>query len=191
MKLTLPTALQFSPRREKTTLLICRIDLEKNQELGKQFRWRRPETCPSCSGSRLWGHGYVIRYFVEFAAGLWMKRWRCPDCGAVHTARPKQYSPGVHYPKDLQLASLREKLAGNPFLGTIPRQVQQHWVKTFRHMCRRTSNWHDPAAVLRGLLEKDQFHLTKRRIYSASRPRLAAPYLPFALTVKPPHFSLE
>ena len=83
MKLTLPTALKITPEGEKT-LLMCRIDLEKIQGLGKQFPWKNPKNCPCCSASRLWGHGYVLRYFVGVALGLWMKRWRCPDCGAVH-----------------------------------------------------------------------------------------------------------
>jgi putative transposase len=53
-----------------------------------------------------------------------MKRWRCPDCGAVHTARPSQYCPGVHYTRDQQKMSLVAKLTGNPFLKSIPRLVE-------------------------------------------------------------------
>jgi hypothetical protein len=120
-----------------------------------------------------------------------MKRWRCPECGAVHTARPQQYCPGVHYPKHLQLTSLIVKLSGKPFVKNIPRQVQQHWFKVFHRICTREANWEDPASILRDLLWKGQFYLTKRRIYSANRPGFATPYLPFALTVKPSHFSLE
>jgi hypothetical protein len=120
-----------------------------------------------------------------------MKRWRCPDCGAVHTTRPGQYCPGVHYPKNLQQTSLAAKLSGKPFMKAIPRQVQQHWLKILRNICRRAANWYDPAAVLQDLIQAGQFHLTKRRIYTASWPHAYAPYLTFALTVRPPHFSLE
>jgi hypothetical protein len=189
--LALLTALQIYPRRVKKTLFICRIDLQKNQELEKQYPWKRPNICPCCKGCRLWGHGFVLRYFVGFATGLWMKRWRCPDCGAVHTARPEEYCPGVQYPRSLQQKSLTAKLSGKPFLSTLPRQVQQHWLKTFRFICRQTANWDNPLAVLRDLLRVGQFHLTKRRIYSARWLHIAAPYLSFALTTKPLHFSLE
>ena len=139
----------------------------------------------------MWGHGFTLRYFVGFAIGLWMKRWRCPDCGAVHTARPQEYSPGVHYPKSIQITSLTAKLSGKPFVKTIPRQVQQHWLKTFLHICRRTANWNNPTVILQDLIQSGQFYLTKRRIYSASWPQSCAPYLAFALTGRPPHFSLE
>jgi hypothetical protein len=175
----------------KKTLLICRLNLQKIQELGKQFLWKHPKICPQCNGDRLWGHGFVLRYFISFVTGLWMKRWRCPDCGAVHTARPQQYSPGVHYPRDQQQTSITAKLKGQPFVKTIPRQVQQHWLKIFHHISKRTANWEAPDTVFKDLLQTGQFHLTKRRIYSASRPQTDAPYLSFALTVKPPHFSLE
>ena len=181
----------ISSPKGRNTLLLCRLDLQKIQELEKQFQWRRPKACPSCNGKRLWGHGYVLRYFIGFITGLWMKRWRCPDCGAVHTARPNQYCPGVQYSRDQQQMSITAKLSGNPFLKSIPRQVQQHWLKIFRNLCRRTANWNDPVAALRNLLRTGQFHLTKRRIYSASRQGADAPYLSFALTTKPPHFSLE
>jgi len=120
-----------------------------------------------------------------------MKRWRCPDCGAVHTARPEQYCPGVHYPKSLQLESIIAKLSGHPFVKTISRQAQQHWLRVFQHICRRMENWVEPDTVLAGLLRIGQFHLTKRRIYTASWPEALAPYLPFALTVRAPPFSLE
>jgi len=120
-----------------------------------------------------------------------MKRWRCPDCGAVHTTRPYQYCPGVQYPKKLQQMSISAKLAGKTFLKLIPRQVQQHWLKIFHRICRRTANWPDPDTVLQDFVRCDQFPLTKRRIYSANVPQSEDPYLTFALTTKPPHFSLE
>jgi hypothetical protein len=85
-----PLLLKPHPQRGQITLLICRIVLEKLQALGKQFHWKKPECCPECGSIRLWGHGFVLRQFVGFAQGLWMKRYRCPDCHAVHTCRPKQ-----------------------------------------------------------------------------------------------------
>ena len=181
----------ISPPKGRKTLLICRLYLQKIQELGKQYLWQKPKTCPACDGRRLWGHGFVLRYFVGYATGLWIKRWRCPDCGAVHTVRPEGYCPGIQYPKNLQQKSLTAKLYGKPFLSTLPRQVQQHWLKTLRYICRRTANWNKPTTVLRDLLQTGQFHLTKRRIYSVRWPHTETPYLSFALTVRSPHFSLE
>ncbi len=96
MKFALPTAKKPSPKG-KNTILICRMDLEIIQAFGKHFKWKNPGICPNCIGARLWGHGFVLRYFAGFVCGLWMKRWRCPDCGSVHTVRPEEFSPCCKY----------------------------------------------------------------------------------------------
>ena len=189
-KLELPIALKSLPK-EKKSILICRIDLEKVQESGKGFRWKNPGSCPKCNNTRLWGHGYVLRYFFGFTFGLWMKRWRCPECGSVHTARPKEYTPGMQYPTEKMRESLKAKLLGKPFLKTIPRQNQQHWIKTFLYRCRERSNWNDGVSILENCNKFDQLPVTKRRIYSVNWPAAVIPYLPFAVTVKKPHFKLE
>jgi len=189
-KLAFPIALIPLPK-EKKSILICRIDLEKIQEFGKEFAWKNPGSCPHCRGRRLWGHGYVMRYFFGYALGLWIKRWRCPDCGSVHTARPEGFLPGVQYPQGIQINSLQEKLKGKNFLKTISRQVQQHWRKTFLIRSRELSNWADPREFFTDALSSGQIPVTKRRIYSARWPTAQEPYLSFALTIKPLHFSLE
>lgn len=173
------------------TLLICRIDLEKVQELGKHFRWEKPGTCPACGSSRLWGHGFVLRFFFGFAFGLWMKRWRCPDCGAVHTARPADYIPGMQYSYSVQKASIEVKLAGKSFLKTISRQNQQHWWKNFLSRSRESANWTCLHTFFRKGRETGQLPVTKRPIYRESWPAAVAPYLSFAVTVKPRPFNLE
>lgn len=132
----------------------------------------------------------MLRYFADYVCGLWMKRWRCPHCGSVHTARPEEFSPCCQYSREQQRDSIYTKLSGKPFLKTINRQIQQHWMKTFRIICSRTANWNNPTVILQHLQNK-QFHITKRRIYSASWPGACAPYLPFAVTVKQPQFKLE
>jgi hypothetical protein len=165
--------------------------LEKLQEFGKQFRWKKPESCPECGSSRLWGHGFALRNFVGFALGLLMKRYRCPDCHAVHTCRPEQFLPGMQYPVQTQRASLEAKLADQPFIRSVPRQIQQHWWKTFTIRSRKFGNWADLHDFYRQFRDVHQLPVTIRRIYRESWPDPVAPYLPFALTVKPRPFSLE
>ncbi len=165
--------------------------MEKLQALGKQFHWKKPECCPECGSIRLWGHGFVLRQFVGFAQGLWMKRYRCPDCHGVHTCRPQQFLPGMQYPVQTQISSLEAKLAGKPFLQTVSRQIQQHWWKTFLNHCRRSGNWTAPHSVFLRRQSDDQIPVTTRRIYREIWSEACVPYLPFALTVKPRPFSLE
>jgi hypothetical protein len=140
---------------------------------------------------RLWGHGFVLRQFVGFAQGLWMKRYRCPDCHAVHTCRPEQFLPGMQYPIQTQKSSLEAKLAGKPFLRAVSRQIQQHWWKAFLARCREAGNWSDPLNFLRQWTGFGQLPVTIRRIYRESWPTVGTPYLCFALTVKKRPFSLE
>jgi hypothetical protein len=58
---------------------------------GRDFPWRRPKRCPRCQGPRLWGHGFVSRYFEGFCEPLSLRRYRCPDCGVVLCLRPAGY----------------------------------------------------------------------------------------------------
>ncbi|WP_324292698.1 hypothetical protein [Marispirochaeta sp.] len=105
--------------------------------------------------------------------------------------RPESFLPGMQYPKSTQRSSLESKLAGKSFLKTVSRQIQQHWWRTFRHLCRESGNWTDLRKFLTEHLHPGQLPVTKRRIYRASWPTAVSPYLPFALTVRPPPFSLE
>jgi hypothetical protein len=94
---------------------------------GKLYPWLRPERCPRCGGQRLWGHGYVPRYFDGFPEPTWVKRWRCPDCGAVHTCRPASHWRRFLAPISIILASLVAKLAGLRWPHGESRQRQQYW----------------------------------------------------------------
>ena len=101
---------EIQPLKERQILLlIIRVNLDQIQLLGKRFRWKKPETCPGCRGRRVWGHGFTLRYFQGFGEGLWIKRWRCPDCYGVHTARPHEYPVGSQYPQRLRLESVWPK----------------------------------------------------------------------------------
>ena len=152
--------------------------------MGIQFPWKRPRTCPECGSTRLWGHGFVLRHFFGINAGILLKRWRCPDCHAIHSCRPVAYLPRMHYPCNIQIKSLENRLEGRPFPATVSRQVQQHWWKAFHFKCRQAGNWNDPGAFYRQCRLEGQLPVTKQRIYRARWPSAIPPYLPFAVTVK-------
>jgi len=94
---------------------------------GKLFPWPRPPRCPRCGGRKLWGHGYVGRYFDGFPEPVWMKRWRCVDCGAVHTCRPASHWRRFLAPIEVILASLQAKIVGLQWPKGESRQRQQYW----------------------------------------------------------------
>lgn len=149
----------MSPNRPspKGYLLILRfaVDVKRLVEEGKDFPWPRPERCPRCEGRRLWGHGYVLRYFEGWSEGIWVKRYRCPDCRAVHTLRPERFYKGFHYSIWTILLSLLSKIVKNRWLKCLTRQAQQYWYKGFCFQASRYSNRKDPdIGVLRELFDQ-------------------------------------
>jgi hypothetical protein len=82
-------------------------------------------------------------------------------------------------------------VAGKPFLPGLSRQVQQHWKKIFTEVCRGRGNWISTDQQMELATKVGQTGITKRRIHRESLPHAEPPYLPFALTVGKPVFSLE
>ncbi|MBF9018769.1 MULTISPECIES: hypothetical protein [unclassified Oceanispirochaeta] len=160
--------------------------MEKLQALGKDFPWEKPISCPKCSSSHLWGHGFVLRCFFGFASKLWIKRYRCDDCWTVFTVRPVGYPPGFQYPWEAIRNSVLDKIKGEIYRKDLPRQNQQYWLKAFLFQKSRVQNWHD--------LDSNQPHqkeVTFRLNYQEIPWPGDPPYLPFAVTVKPPAFNFK
>lgn len=107
-------------------------DVKRLLVLGKGYPWPRPKRCLSCKSPRVWGHGYVQRYFEGFLLPLWIRRLRCPDCGTVYTLRPDLFYRGFRYSVRTILSSLMAKIADGWWLPSIPRQNQQYWFKGLR-----------------------------------------------------------
>ena len=174
------------PPEGGTLILIIRLCMEKLQVLGKDFPWEKPERCPECGSIGLWGHGYVLRYFHEIVTGLWIKRYRCPDCHAVHTLRPFDYSPGFQYSWTTIQNSIQEKKNGSNFLKTVSRQCQQYWFKAYRFQQKRQRNF-----TVSYDIPSSQKDVTFRINYHEIPCTEDPPYLPFAVTVKPSRFSFK
>ncbi len=61
-----------------------------------------------------------------------MKRWRCPECHAVHTLRPETHWRRFWAPWALIVLCLRGKLEGKHWGEGFARQRQQYWWQGFR-----------------------------------------------------------
>jgi len=112
-------------------ILPLSVDMPALLNEGKHYPWPRPPRCPRCEGPRLWGHGYVPRYFDNLVQPVWVKRWRCPECRAVHTLRPETHWRRFWAPWALIVVSLRGKLEGQVWGPAFPRQRQQYWWQGF------------------------------------------------------------
>ena len=64
------------------------VELKEIFEQGKNFPWVRPAACLKCHHYKVWGHGFVPRFFDGFVFCLYLKCYRCPLCSCVITSRP-------------------------------------------------------------------------------------------------------
>lgn len=86
------TGLSPAHPRNGFLILFVEVCVKRLVELGRKYRWQRPEQCPKCGGVRVWGHGYVAAYFDEAGrACVFLKRYRCPECRLVMRLRPCGY----------------------------------------------------------------------------------------------------
>ena len=98
---------------------------------GKEYPWPRPACCPHCDG-KLWGHGYTARYFEGSSKPLWLKRYRCVNCHAVHTLRPKTHWRRFQAGVSSIFKSLRSKIVDNCWIPDFSRQRQEYWYQGFK-----------------------------------------------------------
>lgn len=138
--------------KDDTLILHFVVEVKRLVEEGKDFCWPRPERCPGCEGRRLWGHGYVQRYFEGWSEGIWIKRYRCPDCRAVHTLRPGRFYKGFYYSIWTILGSLLNRIIHGRWVRCLSRQLQQYWWRGLRRQASRFQNVKVPNRVTLGRL---------------------------------------
>ena len=128
-------------------ILYFPIDVNLLEKQREQYPWPRPPWCPRCRSPRLWGHGYVPRYFDDFPGALLLKRYRCPDCGAVHTLRPHLYDRRFQVIWFTIFLSLLKKITLGGWLSGMSRQRQQYWWRGFKKHASRKQNFSAEAAL--------------------------------------------
>lgn len=104
--------------------------------LGRKYPFPRPPNClrEGCRSRRLWGHGYVEAYFDGYDTPIYLRRYRCAECGCVYTIRPFGYWPRHHVPVKIIFQSLCHRIKhgvwdrGNGFT----RQRQGHWLRALK-----------------------------------------------------------
>ena len=62
----------------------------KLKKMGKNFDWIRPCYCRKCK-SKIWGHGFIYRFFNAIKNAIPIKRWICSVCGIVYVCIPLGY----------------------------------------------------------------------------------------------------
>lgn len=134
-------------------VLHFRVDVKRLAEEGKRYPWPRPARCPRCRGRRVWIHSYVPRYFEGHVFPIWMIKYRCEDCAAVHTLRPAAFWPRFRYRLQTILRALRHRILQGQALKTLSRQLQRYWYHGLRIQASRLRNRAGPGlGDLAGLL---------------------------------------
>ena len=92
----------------------------------------------------MWGHGYVMRSFAGFEKKVWVKRWRCPDCSAVHTMRPISHWSRFQYSRFVILLCMVSRVACKKWQWSQERQNQQYWYRGLVKQSSRHINTPSP-----------------------------------------------
>lgn len=132
----------------------------------------------------MWGHGYVLRFFHGYHEGIWMKRWRCPECGAVHTARPSEYAAGFQYRIETIYESITRKLTKDSYLTYIPYQIQQYWFKALRFQSAILNSWIDIHSFFKNSIKNNEYKVTFRLNCKIVSCRGDPPHLLFAVKIR-------
>jgi len=105
-----------------------KVDFKELLSLEKKYPWSRPASCYKCGG-RIWGHGYVWRFFEQAPKGCWVKCYYCPDCGCVVTMRPVGYWPRYFHSLENIRQALSCRLAQGRWPPGVKRQTGGHWLR--------------------------------------------------------------
>lgn len=106
-----------------------KITVSEISKNGKNHKWDKYH-CGKCNRF-MWGHGFVLRYFSSFTEAIYLKRYRCPGCRAVVTARPDGYWPFIQSSILAIYQALHSRIADGSWPSDFPRQRGGHWIRRF------------------------------------------------------------
>jgi len=120
------------PKKAGPMILFVAIDLKQVRVLGRKFCWSKPQLCPCCRQSHLWGHGFADTYFEGFTDALPMRRFFCPACRCVIKCRPKGYFSRIQ----TAISTIKSHLAGRIDTGRWPPSCRgsrgRHWLAALK-----------------------------------------------------------
>ena len=119
-----------APNTSDSMILFIDVDLKEVNLLGRKFLWQKPEMCPRCLQSHVWGHGFTGTFFDGFLNALLMRRFRCPACGCVIKCRPKSHFTRIQ----TAIQAIRSYLAERIETGRWPgsRERGRHWLRALK-----------------------------------------------------------
>lgn len=137
-------------------ILSIKITIEELSKKGKTHKWEKHQ-CDKCQRN-MWGHGFIMRYFAEAYEGIYLKRYRCPDCSTVVTTRPETYWKGIRSAIQTIYKVLKSKFAGFWPPG-FPRQRGLHWLKRFVELAKMENQDNLPSFLSQCVMKQIHFFI--------------------------------
>lgn len=110
-------------------ILSTKITVQELSKAGKEYNWSK-HACEGCKRN-MWGHGFASRYFSGIMNLIYVKRYRCPGCKIVVTARPEGYWPRIRSSIPAIFEVLHLKLNSGIWPINFSRQRGGHWLSRF------------------------------------------------------------
>jgi len=110
---------------------------------GRNFLWQRPSECPKCANWKVWGHGHVQRNFEGFSVPLWLKRYRCPECGCIIQMRPSSHFSRFQSSREVIRFALARRISHGKWPPGQFSGRMRHWLRNLRRQIRArlTEKW--------------------------------------------------
>ena len=120
-------------------ILFRKITLSLLASEGKGYKWG-PCQCPKCN-RKMWGHGFVTRYFSGYSDPIFLKRYRCPDCKTVVTIRLNGFWERIRSSIKKIYKCLVHKLTYGWWPPDISRQRGGHWLRRFNNLAKMSTEF--------------------------------------------------
>jgi hypothetical protein len=122
--------------------------------------------------------------FDDYADQLWVLRYRCADCGAVHTMRPSGYDRRFRAQWLAIFFVLLIKILSGRWSSSFSKERQRYWMKGFALHASRRSNVSGLIDRLKtlGALTESVIVGTHSTRFHEIRPFRDPPHLIFRLT---------
>lgn len=128
------------------------VELNDVAAQGRNYPWQRPEPCLRCKRFRVWGHGFVGRYFDGHEGQVLLRCFRCPGCGCVITPRPQGYLRRIRSSVSAIRRELGHRLERGRWLppgaGSPSRPRLRHWLTHLRRQALAWLGWTQEAQLL-------------------------------------------
>ena len=123
---------QNDPANLRAMIIFVSVNLKQLLKHERKYPWPRPERCPRCEVSCVWGHGFVLAYFDALSGGVFLRRYRCPQCGCVMRLRPKGFFPRFQAAIATIRSCIQHCLKAGRYLPVLPLSRQRHWLNNLK-----------------------------------------------------------